>query len=241
MTKPLVALAVLVAIEEGSLALDQPLGPPGSTVSHVLSHSSGLAPETPDEQTAGPAPPFATAAGVGSKRIYSNQGYELLGRAVEESTGIDMATYFHEAVVEPLGLTATRLDGSPAHGAVSSVDDLLIVAGELMHPTLVSQVMLWAATTPHLPGLDGVLPGFGRQNPNPWGLGFEVRGEKSPHWTGSGNSPTTFGHFGRTGTFLWIDPEAGLALTALTDRDFGPWAIDAWPRLADRVLSAAAG
>lgn len=226
-------MAVLIAVEEGSLALDQPLGPAGSTVSHVLAHASGLAPEAD-----GPYP--ATMARVGSKRIYSNQGFELLGRAIEDSTGIDMATYLHEAVVEPLSMTSTRLEGSPAHGAVSSVDDLLVFAGELMAPTLISPWTLASATAPYLPDLDGVLPGFGRQTPNPWGLGFEIRADKKPHWTGSGNSQATFGHFGRSGTFLWVDPEAGIALTVLTDRDFGPWAAEAWPRLSDEVLAAAA-
>ena len=57
------------------------------------------------------------------------------------------------------------------------------------------------------PGLVGVLPGFGRMDPNDWGLGFELRDAKSPHWTGARNSPRTFGHFGGSGTFLWVDPE----------------------------------
>ena len=66
------------------------------------------------------------------------------------------------------------------------------------------------ATSVAFPGLRGVLPGVGRFDPLDWGLGFEVRGSKSPHWTGTRNSPATFGHFGGTGTFLWVDPAAGL-------------------------------
>ena len=84
----------------------------------------------------------------------------------------------------------------------------------------------------------GVLPGFGGQDPNDWGLGFEVRGAKSPHWTGTVNSPSTYGHFGQSGTMVWVDPEAGVGLVALTDRDFGDWARTAWPELADAVLAA---
>jgi CubicO group peptidase (beta-lactamase class C family) len=90
------------------------------------------------------------------------------------------------------------------------------------------------------PGLVGVLPGFGRQEPNDWGLGFELRDAKSPHWTGARNSARTFGHFGRSGTFLWVDPEARLALGVLTDLDFGDWAAEAWPRLSDAVLARGA-
>ena len=91
-----------------------------------------------------------------------------------------------------------------------------------------------------LPGLDGVLPGFGRQSPNDWGLGFELRDAKRPHWTAPAGSPRTFGHFGRSGTFVWIDPDALVGCVYLGDADFGPWAIDAWPAFSAAVLEAAA-
>ena len=81
-----------------------------------------------------------------------------------------------------------------------------------------------------------MLPGYGGQPQNDWGLGFEIRDHKSPHWTGAANSAATFGHFGQSGTMLWIDPHAGLALVALADRDFGDWAREAWPALSDAVL-----
>ena len=86
------------------------------------------------------------------------------------------------------------------------------------------------------PGLEGVLPSWGRMAPNDWGLTFELRDAKSPHWTGTLASPRTFGHFGAAGTFLWVDPDAGLALGVLTDREFGDWAKDAWPALSDSVV-----
>lgn len=233
-TKPLFALAVLVAVEEGSLSLDQPAGPEGATVAHLLSHSSGLAPEAGNPG----GPSFAP---VGTRRIYSNQGFEILGAALADATEMDPATYFHQAVVEPLGLPTLSLEGSPAHGALGSVADLALVAGELLRPTLIHPSTLDLATSPHLPSLDGVLPGFGRQSPNPWGLGFEIRGTKSPHWTGAGNSPATFGHFGAAGTFLWIDPDAGLACAVLTDREFGPWAAELWPSFSDDIIGEAQG
>ena len=46
----------------------------------------------------------------------------------------------------------------------------------------------------------------------------------------------SFGHFGAAGTFLWVDPVAGLALAVLTEREFGEWAREAWPVLSDAVL-----
>ncbi len=155
------------------------------------------------------------------------------------ASGLSFAEYLHEAVCVPLGMTATRLTGSPGSEAESSVDDLARFAAELRAPTLTAT--LDDATRVAFPDLDGILPGFGRQKPNDWGLGFEIRDGKSPHWTGARSSPRTFGHFGQSGTFLWVDPDAGAAAVVLTDRDFGPWAIEAWPVWTDRVLAAARG
>jgi CubicO group peptidase (beta-lactamase class C family) len=133
-------------------------------------------------------------------------------------------------------MTGTRM-GHPAYGAVGPAGDLLLLGRELLAPQVLSPAMLARATAVAFPGLDGVLPGFGRQDPNDWGLGFELRDGKNPHWTGRDNSPRTFGHFGRSGTFLWVDPDAGLACACVTDRDFGPWAAEAWPALSDEVLA----
>ena len=146
------------------------------------------------------------------------------------------ADYLVAGVLQPLGMQA-ELRGSPAADLHGSLDDLLILARELQRPTLVAQETLAEATTVQFRGLAGVLPDFGRFDPNDWGLGFELRDDKSPHWTGTRNSPRTFGHFGGSGTFLWVDPEADLALACLTDLDFGPWALEAWPQLSDAVLA----
>ncbi len=229
-TKPLVAYAALVAVEEGTLDLDAAAGPEGATVRHLLAHASGLG-----EDEGRPL------AGVGRRRIYSNLGFELLGRALEQGSGMSTADYLHLAVAEPLGLSATRLDGSPAHGAVGSAHDLALVAAEWLHPTLIHPSTLAAATTPVFSDLPGVLPGYGAQDPNPWGLGFEIRGQKAPHWTGATHSPATFGHFGRSGTFIWIDPEVRAGAVVLTDRDFGPWATSAWPPFNDDARAEALG
>lgn len=134
-------------------------------------------------------------------------------------------------------MTATTLDGSPAKDGVSTVEDLVKFAAELQAPRLLDPRTVAEATSVAYPGLKGVLPGYGLQNPNDWGLGFEIRAAKSPHWTGSSSSPRTFGHFGQSGTFLWVDPDAGAACIALTDRAFGPWAVEVWPALTDSVLA----
>jgi len=226
-TKLATTLAVLVAAEEGVVDLDEPAGPPGSTVRHLLAHASGLSFDQ--------GPPIAKP---GQRRIYSNVGFEALSEHLEGAAEMRFAEYLRAAVLEPLGLSA-ELRGSPAHGLHGSLDDLLRFGAELQRPSLIAPETLAEATSVQFPGLVGVLPDIGRMDPNDWGLGFELRDAKSPHWTGTRNSPRTFGHFGGSGSFLWVDPEVGLALASLSDLDFGPWALEAWPRLSDDVLDAA--
>ncbi|MGH3867397.1 MAG: serine hydrolase domain-containing protein [Pseudonocardiaceae bacterium] len=225
-TKVLCAYAVLLAVQEGALDFHQPAGPPGATVRHLLAHASGLAFDTQ-----------RVSAAPGTKRIYSNTGFVVLAEAVAAGSGIPFADYLAEAVFQPLGMRSSRLAGSAAAGAVSTCADLAAFAAELQAPTLLAPQVLAEATQVAYPGLDGVLPGYGMQRPNDWGLGFELRAGKSPHWTGAQSSPATFGHFGQSGTFLWVDPAASAACIALTDRDFGPWARDAWPPFSDAVLT----
>jgi CubicO group peptidase (beta-lactamase class C family) len=227
-TKPLVARAVQVAIEEGVAELDTPAGPPGSTVRHLLAHASGLAMHT-DRVLAKP----------GTRRMYSNYGFTVLAETVERESGIEFGRYLTEAVCEPLAMGSTRLDGgstAAGFGATSTVADLAAFAGDLLRPVTVSPELHDEARTVQFPGLDGVLPGYGVQRPNDWGLGFEIRDSKSPHWTGGRNSARTYGHFGQAGGFIWADPEAQLAMVALTDRDFGEWALDLWPAISDAVI-----
>jgi len=229
LTKPLVARAAQIAIEEGVVDLDTAAGPPGSTVRHLLAHASGLA-MLSDRVLAKP----------GTRRIYSNYGFAVLAETLQQESGIEFGRYLTEAVCEPLGMATTRLDGgaeAAGFGATSTVADLAAFAGELLRPSTVSAPLHAEAISVQFPGLDGVLPGYGVQRPNDWGLGFEIRDGKSPHWTGARNSSRTYGHFGQSGGFIWADPDIDLALVVLTDRDFGDWALDLWPALSDAVIS----
>ncbi len=224
-TKLITTLAVLVAVDRDEVDLDEPAGPPGATLRHLLAHASGLAPDS-DEVMSAPE----------RRRIYSNRGIEVAAELVASRTGSEFGELLRVRVLEPLGMIRTVLVGSPAHGASGPASDLARLGRELLGPTLVPKLMV-EATLPTFPGLAGVLPGFGRQDPNDWGLGFEIRAGKTPHWTGSTNSPDTFGHFGQSGSFLWVDQARGLACAAVADRAFGPWAATAWPPLSDAVIA----
>jgi CubicO group peptidase (beta-lactamase class C family) len=227
-TKLATAWTALIAVDRGLVGLEDQAGPPGSTVRHLLAHASGLA---FDDATV-VSPPART-------RIYSNMGYDTLAVTVEDRAGRPFDGLMREWLLEPLGMTGARLAGKPSQGLVGTLRDLEALAFELLVPRLVAADTAAIATTVAFPGLRGILPGFGLQEANDWGLGPEIRDGKAPHWTGSGNAPRTYGHFGGSGTFAWIDPDAGLALVALTDRTFGAWAMEAWPRFSDAVLAAA--
>jgi CubicO group peptidase (beta-lactamase class C family) len=227
-TKLATAWTVLIAADRGLIDLDEPAGPPGSTVRHLLAHASGL-----------PFEGEASIAAPGTRRIYSNPGFDVLGALVGERAGWPFEAVLGDWVLEPLGMDDTRLLERPSQGLHGPVGDLAALAGELLRPTLVTPETARAATTVAFPGLVGVVPGIGRFDPCDWGLGPELHDGKTPHWMSDRNSPATFGHFGGAGTFLWVDPVADLGLVALTDRKFGRWALEVWPPFSDAVLAAA--
>lgn len=230
-SKMLVGWTALVAVEEGIVGLDDPYGQEGCTLRHLLAHAGGYAFDG--------AVPIARP---GTRRIYSNTGIELAAECIAAAASMPYDQYQHEAVVAPLGMTATMLRASPAYGVHSTVDDLVRFVHELRAPRLITAASAEAFRSVHFPTLAGMVPGVGRYDVCPWGLGTEVRGHKSPHWTGTTNTPATFGHFGGAGTLLWVDPGEEVAAVALTDRPFDEWSAEAltlWPRFSDAALAEA--
>ncbi|HZQ58857.1 MAG TPA: serine hydrolase, partial [Acidimicrobiales bacterium] len=155
---------------------------------------------------------------------------------VAGAVGAPFDAWLAATVLEPLGMSRTRLEGSPAAGLVGPLADLVGLAVELQRPSLVPPALASEMRAVAFPGLAGLLPGLGYQPSNDWGLGPEVRGTKAPHWTGGRNDPSTFGHFGASGAFVWVDPVAGVACACATGTAFGAWARTEWPALADAVL-----
>ena len=112
-TKLFTAYAGLIAVEEGSIDLDEPAGPERATVRHLLSHTAGYG----FSGDAVISPP-------GKRRIYSNTGIERFADHLATRTGIPFEHYLAEAVLEPLGMRDSELRGSPAFGLHSTVADL---------------------------------------------------------------------------------------------------------------------
>lgn len=233
LTKPITAWAVMVAVEERVVHLDAPLvhvdAPDGATLRHLLAHAAGFGFDGPNPVT-----------GIERRRMYSNRGIELAADEVAAAAGLDFETYLTEAVLQPLGMAATELRGSPAHAMWSTLDDMVRFVAEMRSPQLLATETWSDVTSPQFPTLAGIVPDVGRFDPCPWGLGVEIKGGKTPHWMGRANSPSTFGHFGGAGTMMWVDPLVATGLVALTDRPFDDWrdeALRRWPELSDAVLA----
>ncbi len=246
-TKLAASLAVMVAVEEGSISLDQRAGSFQLRLDGLLSHSSGLETGSPTDPRLARPGEVEPVLAPGVRRVYSNFGFELVAQAVEEGSGIDFASYLHEAVLVPAGARTAAVDQralgavgvrGAAFGLLGTLADLVALVRALWVPGIVSQDSLDLIRTPFLPDLAGVLPGYGRMALNTWGLGAEVKGVKAPHWTAPGSSPKTFGHFGQTGTFIWVDPELCRFAAYIGPRAFGPWARDRWPALNEAALQA---
>jgi CubicO group peptidase (beta-lactamase class C family) len=135
LTKTFVAVLVMRLRAEGLLELTDPLGVhlPGTavggvTVGQLLSHTSGLAAETPGpwwERTPGRLrPELADVLGAepakhpaGRRYHYSNPGFALLGALVERLRGVPWGDALRAEVLDPLGMTRTTLlPQTPAAG-----------------------------------------------------------------------------------------------------------------------------
>lgn len=228
-TKMISAMAILVAVDRSMIGLDDDVsiaeGARVVTLRNLLTHTSGLAMDSPTFK-----------AEVGEKRIYSNRGFEEASWAVEAATGYRFADWVEAAVLEPLGMVETQIEGSAAYAGVGSIRDLEAVAHELLHPTLISAELAKEAITPQFAGIKGITPGYGSYSDNQWGLGFEIKGAKVRTWFPRGASVATFGHFGQSGSFLWVDPESELAMAFLGTEPFGPWHREHWQALGDYFL-----
>ncbi len=225
-TKPLAAYAAMIAVDRHLLDLDAPAGPraPGATIRHLMSHASGL--------------PFEAgypAQRPERHRVYSNVGIEVMGERFEEETGIDIQTWVDEQVLTPLGIADLIFTGSPAYGAHGTARALAELVREWMRPTLVSPESYRAATSIQFPGLDGVVPSYGRHKENAWGLGFEIHAHKDPHWLSPAHSPETFGHFGASGSFAWVDPKRGVGAAFLGAEPYNKEHHAKWTDLNTRI------
>ncbi|MFI9010856.1 serine hydrolase domain-containing protein [Actinosynnema sp. NPDC053489] len=140
-SKSFTATAVMTLVEDGRIALDEPVADQvpgftmadprftGVTVRHLLNQTSGFSDTTIDvtglesagslaDHTAGLAP-ASLAADPGTRYEYCNANYDLAARLVEVASGEAFGDYLARHVFGPLGMTRSAVsaaDVRPADG-----------------------------------------------------------------------------------------------------------------------------
>jgi beta-lactamase class C len=116
---------------------------------------------------------------------------------------------------------------------------LFLDGGRAGDQRVIAPVTARLMTSNHTAGLRGGIEGFMTWDDCAWGLGFELRGAKRPHYTGELSSAATFGHTGVAGTFAWADPTSQLAVVMLANRLLhSRWTESRWSRFSTAVAAA---
>jgi CubicO group peptidase (beta-lactamase class C family) len=143
---------------------------------------------------------------------------------------------------EPYNSARWRALGSPGGGlATTAAGALRLVEAFAGQPNgFLSSALLAEATRDQTDGLaGGIMAGVMEWPRCPWGLGVELRGEKTPHMAPTEAAPASFGHGGASGALVWADPTAGIAWAMLGTRTFLSWWRD-WGTIGSAVLTALA-
>jgi CubicO group peptidase (beta-lactamase class C family) len=148
-----------------------------------------------------------------------------------EHTGTDLENFntaFWRSLALPWGGLVTT-----AAGALGLVRAFAGVPAGFLPPALLAE-----ATRDQTGGLSGTMVGIFEWPRCPWGLGVELRGDKTPHWTPAEASPASFGHAGASGCLAWADPVAAVAWAMLGTRTFESW-FTHWPAIGAAIIAAA--
>ena len=258
------ATAVMQLVEQGTLALDSPAatywpalqenGKGGITLRQLLTHYSGLRPSLrPNKQSSG----YEAAMGMitaekpshapGSRFVYSDINYQILGEVVRRTTGRPLDAYCTEFIFRPLGMQDTGFNPAPAmrpRTAPTVYRGGRMVCGEVHDPScftmggvaghaglfataddlsVFARMMLAGGSIGDVRILqrDTVEQMTLPQNPagkkREHGLGWDLA---APFAVNAKQLPLVgaYGHLGYTGTALWIDPVTKTYLIILTNR-----------------------
>lgn len=266
LTKPVAtATAAMLLIERGQLRLDERLGAVlpefdnhgkgAITVEQLLRHRSGLIADNPlADYTDGPEAAWRNLANLGlvgepgSRLVYSDVNYLILGRIVEVRSGQPLADFVGSQIIGPLGLTSTGYRPSDpariARIAPTEPDGDRMLRGVVHDPraralggvaghaglfgsaddlAVYAQTLLDGGRAPN--GFRLLAPLSVRLMTTPGAEpADEARGLGWDVRTGFSSprgslfGPRSFGHTGFTGTSLWIDPETQTFVILLTSR-----------------------
>jgi beta-N-acetylhexosaminidase len=269
LTKPVVtATLVSMQVEAGRIGLDLPVaryipewndGPNPDwrktvTVRNLLTHSSGLPAHQDYFLTLHSKRQFIAAIckepleyAPGTKTIYSDLGFILLGEILERSTGKTMDELARDQIFAPLDMSSTMFN--PPKNLLNRIaptendatfrkrllqgevhdENAFAMGGVAGHAGMFSTASNLAVFCQML--LNGGIYGHHRlltratisQFTSPQAVAGNTRtlGWMSPTPNSSSGryfSPRTFGHLGFTGTSIWIDPDRQLFVILLTNR-----------------------
>ena len=263
LTKPVAtAASIMTLIEQGRLNLDDKVskyipdfgtnGKDAITIEHLLTHQAGLIPDNAlrDYQD-GPKLAFERIhqldlrAEPGTRFIYSDVGFLVLGELVERISGKPLNKYAQSTIFEPLGMVETMFlpnESLRARAAVTQQRDGHWMQGEVHDPRsfelggVAGHAGLFS-TASDLAKYAQMLINGGQlgdvrvlrketidlmRKPSEVSsglraLGWDVRTGYSSN-RGDLFSDQAFGHGGFTGTAIWIDPQLELFVVFLSNR-----------------------
>ncbi|MHB1131422.1 MAG: serine hydrolase domain-containing protein [Chloroflexota bacterium] len=136
--------------------------------------------------------------------------------------------------------------GIPWGGLYTTPEDLAVFAqlyldhGRHGDRQLLSPATVRAMTRDHLGGVPGGIASFGLSWPSAtWGLGWDVKGGKAPHFSGELTSADTFGHVGSSGSLVWVDPTLELVCVFIANRSLeSGWAASRQALFSNAVVAA---
>lgn len=138
-----------------------------------------------------------------------------------------------------------RQQTHPAGHVIGSAQDvarffqLFLADGQLDQRQIIAPATAQLMRTNQTAGLAGGIEGFMTWDSCAWGLGFDLRGVKQPHFSGEYSSAATFGHTGVAGTFAWADPSRDLICVMLANRMlYNRWNTPHWSRYSTAVIAA---
>ena len=112
-----------------------------------------------------------------------------------------------------------RARASPDGGLLTTAAGALqLIRVFLGEPNFLHAETITAATSNQVGNLGGGLIEGLEWPLCPWGLGPELRGAKTPHWTPTAASSNSFGHIGASGCIVWVDPIANVTWAILGTR-----------------------
>ncbi|MCG6155564.1 serine hydrolase domain-containing protein [Rubinisphaera margarita] len=284
LTKPVAtATSILHLVEQGKLKLDQKVtailptftgnGKENITVRQLLIHQSGLiADNSIHDYGNGPQQAFERidalklTADPGTKFIYSDVGFIVLGRIVEAVSGTPLNEYAAAHIFKPTGMQETGyLPDKSLHSRTAPTEQrngdwmrgevhdprAYALNGVAGHAGLFSTaedlaryatMMLNGGTIDRQrvlkPETIELMITPHEVSRGVRGLGWDIQ---SPYSSNRGDqlSERAFGHGGFTGTVLWIDPDQDLFFIFLSNR-LHPDGEGSVNSLAGRIISIAA-